>query len=54
MKLGQLIEHEKHFSEKIVYHISGSVVESFMQFVFTLRQVVGYRNWFQTICFHLI
>ena len=39
-------------------HISGSVIESFTQFVFIVCQVEGYRNidhlQLQTTCFYLI
>ena len=35
----------KPFSEKIkIEHISGSIVQSFIQFAFIVLQVEGYRN----------
>ena len=39
------------FSEKIeIAHISGSVVESFIQFVFIICQVEGYQNISKLSC----
>ena len=43
------------FSEKIeIAHISGSVVESFIQFVFIICQVEGYQNILKLSCTPLV